>query len=146
MGKAKSKTTNTYGWQTPPTTADTSAMRTAAQTPVDYSTPIRSAYGVRQKNADRMYKDLLGGYSTPSQRTAMRKEDSDTFSQQMGLDLANAAQQNSADQFSRAAAMQSVTAPHLVQTGGTSTQSQSPFAMAMQIGQMGASLGSAALG
>lgn len=146
MSKSRSTSQQTYGWQTPPVTADTQAVREAARKPVDYSAAVRRAYAWRKSQRDRTYNDLLGGNTTPGLRTAMKKEDDDTFAQAMGLDLANAAQSSSADEFQRLAAVQGMTAPHLVQTGGTATQSQSPFAMAMQIGQMASSIGSAALG
>jgi len=120
MGKRKttqqSTQTNTYAYQTPPETADVTALR-GMKAQVDPSIPYRYAKG--REEYDNSWKNPLGSATSP----AVREAASRVTNQRLAMDEGNtmSAAQNEADNtnFSRQAAIAGMTAPQLVQTGGT---------------------------
>jgi len=113
MASNKSKTIqdNTLGWGTPPPTHATEALQGMVDNGVDYSTPIRNAYGRAEQNLSHSYQNPLGAYTTADvMDKSLRSQNSDLM-QSEGLDLSNAAQQNAQGQFNRQAAVAGLTAP-----------------------------------
>lgn len=141
--KTKTTQTNTHGYMNPPSTTATTNLQAMVNEPVDYSTPIRAAYGKAENQANRTFNNPQGGYTTQAVRDSQQHENQQMMSQNMGIDLANAAQQSSGDKFNRQATVAQFTNPNLVQTGGTS-ETRTPFNW-MSLAQMGAGAGSAAL-
>lgn len=134
----KTTQTNQVAWSSPPQTQDMTNLQNAAQTNVDYSTPIRNAYARANQQYDRSYNNPLGAYTTADVRQKASQEHSDTMNQSLGLDLANAAQQNSSGQFGRLATVAGLTRPQMYGSGST-TKVSDPLGTAQQIGSKGAS-------
>jgi hypothetical protein len=141
----KEKTTNTVAWSPNPGSPDIDALRTQANKSVDYSTPVRNAYARAKSNLDRSYTNPLGAYTTAGVRDAAKRTQTSDLNQSMGLDLSNAAQQNSAGQYARYSDIAHLTAPQMYNSGGTRTTSD-PMGAIMGFGQMGTSLATSALG
>ena len=141
MGKKKTTTTNQVAFAAPPETADTSALRNAAQTNVDFSTPIRNAYARAKQQNDATYANPLGAYTTADVRDKSLRTQNANFNQSMGLDLSNAAQQNAQGQFGRLATVAGMTRPQMYNSGGTQTVSD-PMGT---IGQIGSKASGAAM-
>lgn len=80
-------------------------------TPVDYSTPLRNQYARAEQNISRSYNNPLGAFTTADVRDKTLRATHQDLQQQLGLDLSNAAQQSSADQFNRQATVAGLTAP-----------------------------------
>lgn len=148
MFKAMSKKTttkNTPDWSPPPRTQEVSNLQGLVDQGVDYSTPIRNAYARSEQSLDRSYNNPLGSFTTADVRDKSSRAQKKDLYQNMGIDLANAAQQNASDKFSRQATVAGMTAPQMYNASSVSKTSD-PMGMIMGIGQMGATLGSAALG
>lgn len=124
--KQKTQSTSTYGHVTPPPTQATTNLQSMVDTPVDYATPIRNSYARAEVKHGRSYDNPLGGFTTADVRDKSQRAYHNENQQNMGLDLANAAQQSSSDKFSRQATVAGFTQPRMVQTGATGTQS-TPF-------------------
>lgn len=135
---------NTVAWSPPPNTADTQALRDAAQTPVDYATPIRNAYARAKQNNDLSWQNPLGAYTTADVRGKAQRSQNADFQQGMGLDLSNAAQQTQANKFGQLSSVAQLTAPRMYGDKSTTTTSD-PWGTALGIAGMGANVGAAAL-
>jgi hypothetical protein len=147
MGKKKTKqeTKNTYNYMTPPSTPDTSAYR--EQIAKSYDTPdpsIPYAFSnARNQIKDRFSNPFGADYSSEVQDAAK-------YAGNSALDQAQG-QAMREDQFNRANAKVSaqgglagLTAPNLVQTGGTQVLTKPGFGWGDALG-MGASVGTALL-
>ena len=141
--KSKTTSTATHGYYTPPPTQATTNLQSMVDTPTDYSTPIRNAYGRAEQQTNRSYNNPLGAYTTQDVRDKSVREMKQTMGQNLGLDLSNAAQQSASDKFTRQSTVAGLTQPNFAQTGGTQV-SQQPFNW-MGLIQAGAGVGSAAL-
>lgn len=143
MGKKKTTQTNTYSHVAPPETADVSALRNMKAT-ADPSIPFQ--YAKMKQSMENSYRNPLGSATNPATMEAMSR----ATSQGLAQDQAQAQRESQfqADQanYNRQAAIAGMTAPQLVQTGGTQTQSGGFWSGLLQQGiGAGASLGSAAL-
>jgi len=144
MSKKKTVNTNTVAWSPPPETQDVRDLRESANEGADYATPIRNAYARSEQNLQRSYNSPLGAYTTADVRDKSMRSQHQDLQQNMGIDLSNAAQQNSEAKFGRRAAVAGFTQPQMYNSGGTQTVSD-PFGQAMQIGSMLSGLGMAAM-
>ncbi len=117
----KQKTENQVGFAAPPPTAASTQLQTMAQTPADFSTPIHNAYGRAEQQLGQSYNSPLGAYTTADVRDKSLREQKQGLEQNMGLDLAQAAQQSSQDAFNRQYQVAGLTAPQFYNTGGTTT-------------------------
>ncbi len=111
MATNKAKQKNQYGFSTPPPTEATTNLQNMVNNPVDYATPIRNAYGRAEKQYESTYKNPLGAYTTADVRDKSIREHGQEMNQQEGLDLSNAAQQTSQNQFNRQATVAGFTSP-----------------------------------
>lgn len=140
----KVKQTNTPGWTTPQDTQDIKDLRNIAHESPDYSPPIRNAYARSEQSLDRSYNNPLGGYTTADVRDkSMRAQKKDLY-QNMGIDLANAAQTNADSKFGRHATVAGLTRP-VNYTAESVSKTSDPMGMIMGLGQMGATVASGAL-
>lgn len=143
MGKQKTKQTVTHAWKAPPETADVSALREMKAT-ADPSIPFQ--YSKARQNYANTFANPLGSYTSPSTKEAAAR----VTNQALAQDEAQALEQsqfnaNNAN-FGRQATVAQMTAPTLVNTGGTQTQSGGFWSGLLQQGiGAGAQLGSAAL-
>lgn len=139
MGKRTTRQTNTYQYLPPPETADTAALRNMKAT-TDPTIPFRAA---KQRQAvSQSYQNPFGSATSPATMEAMGRATNQAMDQQEAAETA--ASQFQADQtnFQRQAMLAQMTAPRLVQTGGTQTQSSDWLSV---LGAFGAQLGQAAL-
>lgn len=124
IGKKKTvqETKNNYEYKTAPETKDITALRELKAT-VDPS--ISYNYAQRRNDLASSFKNPLGGYTTPAVRDAAIRAGNAALSQDESQ--AVQASQYNADNanYARQAGLAAATAPQLVQTGGTQTQTQS---------------------
>jgi hypothetical protein len=144
MPKKKTKQTNTVAFATPPETADVTSLRNQASQGADYATPIRNSYARAEQSLNRSYDNPLGAYTTADVRDKSKRSQHQDLHQNMGIDLANAAQANAEGSFNRQATVAGFTRPQMYGSGGTQTVSD-PMGSIMQIGQMASGVGQAAL-
>lgn len=112
MSSSKSKTENKMGWTTPPPTQATTNLQNMVDSGgADYKTPIRNAYARAGQQLDRSYTNPLGAYTTADVRDKAQRAQHNDLNQSMGIDLSNAAQQNTQGQFNRQATVAGLTAP-----------------------------------
>jgi hypothetical protein len=109
--------TNTYGWQTPPETADVTALRGQKAT-LDPSIPYR--YANMKEEFANTYKNPFGAYTTPAVRDAATRSNNERLSMAQGQAMAEGHYAADNMNFARQAAIAEMTAPRMVQTGGTS--------------------------
>ncbi len=117
-------TQSTFGWQTPPDTADTQRLRDT-QFQVDPTIGARIGGAVRRMQSS--FQSPLGGYFTPGMRAATERGQEREL-MQMGGEQTRAGQYDVNNQnYGRNLAVAGMTAPRLTQTGssGTSTGTQS---------------------
>lgn len=141
----KTKTQNTVAYSTPSPTQAVTNLQNQVEQGADYSTPIRSAYARADSQLKDSYNSPLGAYTSADVRDKSMRSQHQSLLQNEGLDLANAAQQNSEAKFGRQATVAGFTQPQMYNSGSTSTVSD-PWGTAIGLGQMGASVGTAALG
>jgi hypothetical protein len=134
MGKKKTKTqqttTNTYGWQNRPETADTQAARSAIQN-VDFSSPIFAQFGQAERDIDEMaFEPEL------NEEAKSKIKYGKMFNLRMNKGAALADAKSREEQFKTGnlMSMAGMTAPVMVQTGGTMNGTQTtsdPWGTAM---------------
>lgn len=121
MGSKKKTTTNTntYGWQASPGSADIDALR-GMKAKADTNIPY--LYARMREKLGNSYNNPMGAYTSPAVRDAVSRN----AGQGLALDEAQAvrASQQQADNvnYGRQAGVAAMTAPQLVQTGGTQVQ------------------------
>ena len=111
IGSNKGKTVNTPGWSAPPSTVATTNLQNMVNNPVDFSVPIRNSYARAEQTRHRSYQSPLGAYTTADVRDKSLREQDQAANQSLGLDLSNAAQESSQNQFNRQATVAGLTAP-----------------------------------
>lgn len=144
MSKKKQSTvqnqTNTYGWQTPPSTADTNAYRDAVNTSYDKADPtIGYAYDQQRSHLMDRYDNPFSANYSPEARDAAQYAGVNDLNQQQGAALQADAFNRKQAKVGGLAGVAGMTAPVLTQTGGNmnSTTTQSG-------GLLGSILGAAA--
>lgn len=137
-----SSTTNTFGFQAPPDTADVQAMR-------DFkfqSDPrIGYTYGRQRNQAHESFQSPTGGYTTPQLRDATLRASDEDSAQNEAQAYREENYGRQAIDYGRLADIAQMTAPRMVQTSGSTTgtgtsQTSDPLGRVMQ----GASIGLAA--
>lgn len=111
MSSSKSRQENQVSWSTPPPTQATTNLQGLVNQGVDYSTPIRNSYARAEQNLNRSYTNPLGAYTSADVRDKSLRTQNADLHQNMGLDLANAAQENAQGQFNRQATVAGLTQP-----------------------------------
>lgn len=140
----KTKTTNTPGWTAPPRTQEVSNLQSMVDTPADFATPIRNAYARSEQSLNRSYNNPLGAHTTADVRDKSMRATKQDMYQNMGMDLANAAQQSADSRFGRQATVAGFTQPQNY-TAQSVQKTSDPMGMIMGLGQMGATVASGAL-
>lgn len=143
MGKKKTTTTSTYDYKTRAKTADEEKLSNMKAT-VDPS--IGYTYAKMRQNNANSYMNPLGSATNPATAEAAARVTNNALAQ----DESQAIQQSqfNADNanFNRTATVAGMTAPQLVQTGGTQTQSGGFWSgLLMNAIGAGSQVGSAAL-
>lgn len=123
MSKKKTQTTqtNTYGWEAPKDTADITALR---GTQFSEDPGIAHQYGLLKERQDQAYDNPLGGYTTPDVRMKQKLATNNDINQQESM--AHRQGQYDVNMLNNAKlqGLAALTAPKLVQTGGTGTTTQ----------------------
>lgn len=136
MGKKKKTTqnqtsTNTYGWQTHPGSADINNLRNQINTA--YDTPDSSIpYAFNQQRAQLMdrYDNPFGANYSPEVRDAARYRGTEELNQAQGQAYRDDAQFRKQAKLAAFGNLAGMTSPVLTQTGGTmqgTTIQQNPF-------------------
>jgi len=147
MGKKKQKTTtqNTYSYQKPPDTADISALRNQINSA--YDTPdsgIGYSFGKARQRVENRFGSPFGADYSPEVREAIKYNDISELDAAQGAAYNQDAMQRRMAKTGALSGLAGLTAPQLVQTGGTQTSVQSGGMLGQIIGA-GAGLGQAAL-
>lgn len=112
MGSKKTQTTtNTPAWSAPPDTADMSSLRGLRDQGGDFATPIRNSYARAEQKRSNSYNNPLGAFTTADVRDKTLQEQNSAASQDMGMALGEAAQQNAQNKFGRYSQIAGMTAP-----------------------------------
>jgi len=119
--KAKEVQTNTPGWSAPPTTADVESLRGMVNGG-DYATPIRNQYARAEQDLSRSYNNPLGAYTSADVRDKSMRSQKLDMQQSLGMDLADAAQENANAKFNRQATVAGLTSPQFYNAKSTSSQ------------------------
>jgi hypothetical protein len=150
MGKKKTKTTstNTYGWQQNPGSADQDAYRASINSA--YDTPDASipfAFNNARESVKNRYSNPFGADYSPEVADAARYSGMNELNQAQGQAVREDAFNRKQGKTAALGGLAQMTGPQLVQTGGTQNTTQSNGIMGVlgPIMQAGASLGGAAL-
>lgn len=136
--------TQTYGWQTPPESADVEALR-GFKFQADPS--IGFAYGSAKNQIANTFNNPAGGYYTPQMRDAILRSSLQALGQQEAAAKSQAYNETQGQRFGQAATLASLTAPRMVTTGSSGTGTSTGTATATQAGNLLESLiGGAATG
>lgn len=140
-----SNTTNTYGYQTPPSTPDIDAVR-GFQFSHDPRVPY--SFGRAMERARDTYANPLGANTTQAIRDASLRATSEDLGQQEAQAYAEEGRALQGLDFARLMDVANLTQPRLVQTGGTTTSqgtAQSGGGLLNPLVQGGSAIGSALL-
>lgn len=137
--KSNNAVQNTYGYETPPETADFTKLR-EQQFEVDPG--LAAQYGRQRADLNKSFAQPLGGYLSPQVRDAQMR----SGQERLGRDEADAMRGGQFDKnkldFARNTTVAGLTAPTMVQRGSTSqgsgTVTQTPSAMSTATGVAGA--------
>lgn len=136
---------NTFGWETPPDTADVQALR-SHQFQVDPTIGHRVGGAIRRMQDS--FQSPLGGYTTPQMRDAIQRTQERELLQEGGAQFRAGQYDVNNQQFGQKAAVAGMTAPRMVQKTSSGTSSgkattSEPWYNGLVQG--GASMGSALL-
>lgn len=124
--KSKTEQKNTYEYvPTPVTPAVTEAQTVAQDMRKTVNPRIRSAYAGMRQQQNESFDNPFGAYTTQAVRDASKRNSDLSLHQQEAQALTEADYMANATDFERQMALAQLTAPKLVQTGGTSTATQS---------------------
>ncbi len=123
MATNKSKTIqeNTLGWSAPPETADVGTLRGMVNGG-DYATPIRNQYARAEQDLSRSYNNPMGAFTSADVRDKSMRSQKLDMQQSLGMDLADAAQENANARFNRQATVTGLTAPQSYNARSTNSQ------------------------
>lgn len=121
--KAKQVQTNTPGWSQAPETADVGTLRGMVGGG-DYATPIRNQYARAEQDLSRSYNNPMGAFTSADVRDKSMRSQKLDMQQSLGIDLANAEQQNADAKFNRQATVAGLTAPQFYMA---KSQNSQPF-------------------
>lgn len=129
MGKKKPQTTtqtstvvNNYSYQTPPETPELRDAKAAAAKLKGRVNPvIRGFYAGERGKLNEQFHNPLGSLTTPAIREASLKAGNEALSQQEAQAIATADFAEGDAEFQRKMAIAGMTAPQLVNAGGTTT-------------------------
>ena len=112
--------TNTYGWMTPPDTADIEAQRNFQFT-ADPRVPY--TFAKTRSNLAESYNNPAGAYSTPALRDAALRASYEDIGQQEGQALREENYARQGLEYAKRADVASMTQPRLVQESQSGTSS-----------------------
>jgi hypothetical protein len=138
--KKKSTQTNTYGWQTPPSTPATQQLQSMVQQGPDPS--IRYAMATGRENLENSYQNPLGAATSPAVRDAANRVAGQRYGMLENQAIQESNFNNNQANFGRQSVVAGLQQPQLVQTGGQTVQSQPLLPSLLSAG---ASLGGSAL-
>jgi len=148
--KKKQETKNTYEYMAPPVTQElTTAKNVSADLRGQINPRIRAQFAGARQEVDDQFVNPMGQFTTQAVRDATKRAGKQSLSQQENQALNEADYMTNATDFERQMALAGITTPSLVQTGGTTTTTESGGVLksilggAMSIG--GAALGNPAL-
>ncbi len=141
----KTTTKNEVSWSPPPKTQAVSNLEGLVDQGEDYATPIRNAYARADQDIKRSYNNPLGGYTTATVRDRSYQAQKKDLAQNLGMDLANAAQNSAQAKFGRQATVAGFTQPQMYNASSVQKTSD-PWGTAMGIGNMAANVASGVMG
>jgi len=90
----------------------------------DYKTPIRNQYARAEQDLSRSYNNPLGAFTSADVRDKSMRSQKLDMQQSLGMDLANAEQQNADARFNRQATVAGLAAPQFYMA---KSQNSQPF-------------------
>ena len=114
--------TNTYGWQTPPDTADVQALR-GFQFTADPRVPY--SFARTRQNIGATYDSPTSAYSNPAVRDAAQRAQFEDLGQQEAQALREEDYSRQALNYAQKADVANMTQPRMVQTGQAGSSSGS---------------------
>lgn len=121
-GNQQQQFTNQYGWEQMPDSQDIAALR-GYREQVDPS--IGASYSRRQTNLRSSYQNPLGAYTTPAMRDAALRSQEGELEQEYGQAQRQGYNDIQGRTGQRLAGLASLTAPNMVQSGGSSSGTSS---------------------
>jgi hypothetical protein len=118
--KSKTQQTNTHAYMTPTETADIKSLRDMKATT---NPTIPYQYAAARENLANSYKSPLGAATSSAVRDAAGRSAHNRMGMEQAISMANVYNDADNTNFARQAAVAGMTAPQLVQTGGSGTQS-----------------------
>lgn len=144
--KKKQETKNTYEYMAPPVTQELTTAKNVSQDLRGQINPrIRSNFAGMRQDVEEQFVNPMGQYTTQAVRDATVKAGKQSLAQQENQALNEADFMSNATDFERQMAMAAITTPNLVQTGGTTTSTESGGVLKGVLGGV-MGLGGAALG
>jgi len=129
---------------TPPETQDTRNLRESAAAMKGRINPIiRGQYAGARRDLDKSFVNPMGAYTTQAMRDATLQAGRDELGQQEALAIQGAEFAADGSDFERQLAIAGLTSPRMVQTGGTTRESD-PMGFLSGLISGGAQVGSAA--
>lgn len=107
----------------------------------DYKTPIRNQYARAEQELSRSYNNPMGAFTSADVRDKSMRSQKLDMQQSLGMDLANAEQQNADARFNRQATVAGLAAPQFYNAKTTNSQ---PF-VGGDILKIGSGIGQALL-
>jgi hypothetical protein len=141
----KSTTKNEVSWSPPPKTQAVSNLEGLVDQGEDYATPIRNAYARADQDIKRSYNNPLGGYTTATVRDRSYQAQKKDLAQNLGMDLANAAQNSAQAKFGRQATVAGFTQPQMYNSQSTQKVSD-PWGTAIGFAGAGSNLATGLMG
>jgi len=139
--KTKTETANTYGWQQTPDTQDIQNVRSEQ---FQEDPGIGHQFALLKEQVHNNYANPLGAYTTADVRTKQLNAQDQAINQQEAAAHRQGQYDVNQQTAGKNLALAGLTAPKLVQTGGTGTTTQSGDVLGQIIGGA-ANVGSAAL-
>jgi hypothetical protein len=143
--KTKTTTTNSYGWQQNPGSADIDALRKQVGSSFDTPDPsIAYNFGAQRNKMMDRYQNPFGADYSPEVNDAVKYSGQNELDQMQGQAYREDAFNRKSGKINAMGSLAALTGPQLTQTGGTSNTVQST-PMWGQILGAGAGIGQAAL-
>lgn len=117
--KTNQNTTSTYGWQSPPDTAETTALQNDINQGESADPSIQYDYANRKKNLNQSLASPFGANYSPETSEAMKYARGSEIDTEHGQALQEDSFRRKQSRFNKLYALAGIKAPRMVQTGGT---------------------------
>jgi hypothetical protein len=117
--KTNQQTTASYGWQTPPTTPDVTALQTEIDQGEQADPSIQYRAGMQKKALANSLSNPFGSNVSPETLEAIKYARGSDIDQQTGQAMREDSFRRKQSRFQKLYAKAGLTGPRLTQTGGT---------------------------